>query len=597
MSRTRKIALIILGILLTLVIVVGLGIALLIWTFREREPEIRDKSVLVLKVEGSLPDYATDDEFAAKVLGAETNSLTGLVTQLRKAKADKRIHAVLLDIDLLNIGWAKASEIRDAVADFRASGKPAYAFMEYGADKELYIASACEKVYIAPIGDLYINGLAAEAMFFRGSLDKLGVYPDVYQIGKYKNAPDSYTRKEMTPEHREVVNALLDDTFNRYVETVAKDRNKSVEEVRALIDNAPINARQAQEAGLVDGALYREQVEGEIKKRLGYKDDEKLQTVAQSKYKKISADSVGLNKGERVAVVYATGIISPGKSDDGSMGGEQMAGSDTLVKAINDARDDEAIKAIVIRVDSPGGSIYPSDMIWNAVESAKQKKPVVISMGDVAASGGYYISMGANKIVAQPSTITGSIGVFAGKPVIKEFYDWIGVSAEYVLRGKHAGMFRETEKFTDEERAKFVQVIDHFYWGEFIPKVAKGRGRDTEYVNSVAQGRVWTGRQAKERGLVDEFGGLERAIQIAKELANLPADKDVRRVVYPAPRSFFQQLFSDEEEAAIKARQQEEAFLNSLPKDMRRAIRYTRLFDRMKEGEALVIMPFELEIK
>lgn len=604
MSRARKTVLIILGVVLTLVVVVGLGIALLVMTFREGEPDVRDRSVLVLKVAGTLPDHANDDPFAAKVFGAETNSLASLTTQLKKAKADKRIEAVLLQIDFVGVGWAKAAEIRDAVADFRASGKPVYAYMEYGADKELYIAAAADRVYVAPIGDLFINGLAAEAMFFKGSLDKLGIEMDVYQIGKYKNAPDAYTRKEMSEAQREVINALLDDFFNRYRETLARDRKKSVEDINALIDNAPVSAQDAAAAGLIDGALYREQVEAELKKRLGYKDDEKLRTVAASLYKRVSPESLGLNEGERVAVIYASGAIGSGKSDDGSFGGDQMVGSDTVVKALNDARDDKGVKAIIIRVDSPGGSIYPSDLIWNAVESAKQKKPVVISMGDVAASGGYYISMNASRIVAQPSTITGSIGVFGGKPVIKGFYEWLGISNEYVLRGRQAGMFRETEKFTDDERKRFTTMIDGFYWNDFLPKVAEGRKfPNVEAVHAIAQGRVWTGAQAKERGLVDEFGGLDRAVEVAKELAGIPADKGVRRVVFPAPRTFFEQIFGGSNDddnggrAEIEARRREQALLNSLPRDVQRALRYVRLFDRMQRGEAMAMMPFELEIK
>ncbi|HEV2708188.1 MAG TPA: S49 family peptidase, partial [Pyrinomonadaceae bacterium] len=254
MSRTRKVFLIIGGILLALVVLVFVGFALLIASFRDAEPEVADNSVLVLKVSGSLPDFASEDPFASRFLGAETNSLTSLVTQFRKAKADKRIKAVLLDIGFLETGWAKADEIRSAIADFRTSGKPIYAYMEVGTDKEFYVAAACDKIYVPPVGDLFINGLAAEAMFFRGSLDKLGVYPDFYQIGKYKNAPDQYTRKEMSEAHREVINSILDDIFNRYVETVARDRRKSVEDVRTLIDNAPLNARDAEAAGLIDGA-------------------------------------------------------------------------------------------------------------------------------------------------------------------------------------------------------------------------------------------------------------------------------------------------------------------------------------------------------
>jgi protease-4 len=310
---------------------------------------------------------------------------------------------------------------------------------------------------------------------------------------------------------------------------------------------------------------------------------------------------VGLGEGERVAVIYATGpIMSGSSSGGGAFGGESTAGSDTVAKALNDARDDKHIKAIVLRVDSPGGTSYASDIIWHAVESAKRKKPVVVSMGDVAASGGYYVSMTANKIVAEPSTITGSIGVFAGKPVLKGFYDWIGVSNEYVMRGKNAGMFRESEPFTPEERAKFEATIKSFYYDDFIPKVARGRNRDVEYIDSIAQGRVWTGAQAKERGLVDEIGGLEKSIEIAKQLANLPADKDVRRVVFPEPRTFFEEYFGNSEDSTFaqsKERQAQETLVKSLPEDMRRALRYAELFDRMKNGEAMLMLPYEFEIK
>ena len=273
----------------------------------------------------------------------------------------------------------------------------------------------------------------------------------------------------------------------------------------------------------------------------------------------MSPESLGLDKGERIAVIYATGDIGSGKSDN-SPTGDQSIGSDTLAKALNDARDDKTIKAIVLRVDSPGGSGLASDIIWHAVEAAKQKKPVVVSMSDVAASGGYYISASANKIIAQPSTITGSIGVVAGKPVMKGFYDWIGVSNEYVLRGKNAGMFRETEKFTPDERAKFEEWIKTTYYNDFVPKVAKGRGKDEAYIDSVGQGRVWTGSQGKEKGLVDEFGGLDRAVAIAKELANIPADKEVNRVILPYPQTFLQQLLNTGDSTSTERQQQRAVF-------------------------------------
>jgi len=597
MSRTRKIVLIVSGIVLTIVIVGIVAVLLLIAAFRNTAPSIADNSVLVLGVRGAMPDYVNEDPIASRFFGAPDLSLNTLTTQLKKAKTDKRVGAVLLEIEFNGAGWAKADELRDAISDYRASGKPIYAYMEYGADMEYYIATACDRIYVAPAGDLFINGLAAEAMFLRGSLDKLGVYFDTFQIGKYKNAVERYTRKEMSEGHRETINAILDDQFARYVGNVAKARNKSPEDVRALIDNAPIGARDALAAGFIDGASYRDGVESELKKRLGYKDDDKLRKVKDAEYRRVTPESLGLNAGERIAVIFAAGPINSGSSDGGSFG-DQSIGSDTVMKALNDARDDKTVKAIVLRVDSPGGQIYASDIIWGAVESAKAKKPVIVSMGDAAASGGYYISATANKIIAQPSTITGSIGIFGGKPVMKGFYDWIGVSSEYVLRGKNAGMFRETETFTPEERAKFEEGLKKFYYDAFLPKVAEGRKRDVEYIDSIAQGRVWTGTQAKERGLVDEFGGLDRAVEVAKQLADIPADKGVRRVIFPAPRGFLQDIFGGGDNiAAMRAKQQQRVVLEALPEDMRRAFKYAALFDQMKHGEAMALMPFELKIR
>ncbi len=594
MSRTGKTLLIISSILLVLVLVVVVGIAVIVAAFRQGAPSIRDNSVLALRVSGPLPDYVPEDPFR-KLLGGTDQSLTDLVMQFRKAKVDKRIKAILLEIHSSSAGWGKAEEIRDAIADFRSAGKPVYAYMELGMNKEYYIASACDRIYMAPPGELFINGLAADVMFFRGSLDKLGVYPDMYQIGKYKSAGDMFTRKEMSEAHREYINSLLDDLFNRYLEAIATARGKLKEDVRALIDNAPFGAEQARDAGLIDGVGYRDELDKELKAKLGYKETEALPLVRAADYKQVSPESLGLNKGERVAVIYGTGNIGSGKSENGPTGGQSI-GSDTLAKALNDARDDKTIKAIVLRVDSPGGSGLASDIIWHAVEVAKQKKPVVISMGDVAASGGYYIAASASKIIAQPSTITGSIGVVGGKPVVKGFYDWIGITNEYVLRGKQAGMFRETEKFTPEERAKFEEWIKTTYYNDFVPKVAKGRSKDVEYIDSVGQGRVWTGAQGKEKGLVDEFGGLDRAVEVAKQLANIPADKGVQRVILPYPTTFLQQLMNLDDYTSTDLLQQR-AVIAALPEDAQRAFRYLKLLDQMKSGQSMLLMPFDLRIR
>src|SRR5437588_10460497 len=491
MSKTRKVVLTISGILIGLVLLGVIGIAILVSLVRGQRPSIRDNSVLEVRVSGPLPDYVPDDPFR-RSFGAPPQSLSSRLTQFRKAKTDKRISAVMLDIDVSDAGWAKSEEIRDAITDFRTSGKPVYAYMETGLNKDYYIATACDKIFVPPPGELFTIGLAADVMFFRGSLDKLGIYPDVYQIGKYKSAGDMFTQKQMTEAHREYINSLLDDLYGRYLEAIAKARKKSTDEVKALIDDAPYSAAKAKDAGLIDGAIYRDEVEKELKKRLGYKDSDDLHIAHGSEYKEISQDSLGLNKGDKIAIVYAAGDITSGRSTYGGSG-QDTIGSDSLVKTINDARDDKTIKAIVLRIDSPGGSGLASDIIWRAIESAKEKKPVVVSMSDLSASGGYYIACNANKIVAEPSTITGSIGVLGGKPVVKGFYDWIGVTNEYVLRGKNAGLFRETEKFSDTERAKFEEFLKSTYQ-DFITKVGKGRGKDSSYIDTIGQGRVWTGR-------------------------------------------------------------------------------------------------------
>ncbi len=595
MSKTGKVLLLVGGIFLALIFVAVIGLIYAVVTMGQ--PEVADNSVLVLSVSGDLPDYVAEEPLAKAVGITQSQSFSSLLTQLRKAKVDNRIGAVLLDINFPGIGWGKADELRDAVKEFRTSGKPVYAYMQIGTNREYYIATAADKVFLPPPGDLYINGFAAEAMFYKGSLDKLGIEADVIQIGpKYKNAPDRYTKSEMSDGQREVINAILDEYYTRFTSAIAESRKKAVEDVSAIIDAAPYNANQAKALGLIDDAFYREQVDEELKAKLGYKEDDKLRTIAGSKYREVPSDSLGLNNGERVAVIYASGAINIGKSSSGPLSGE-MVGSDTIVEAVNDAANDKSIKAIVLRVDSPGGSALASDLMWYALENAKAKKPVVVSMGDVAASGGYYIACNANKIVAQPASITGSIGVFMGKPVVKGLYDWLGVTNEYVLRGENAGIFRETEKWTPAEREKMVSQTNSIYFDNFIPKVAAGRNMTAENADSLGQGRVWTGTQAKANGLIDEFGGLERAIDIAKELAGLSADKDVRRVVFPEPRPFLETFLGEETSSDIKAQQAQAALVESLPADIRRSFRFAALLDQMQRGEAIMMMPFDLQIK
>src|SRR4029079_15454181 len=412
-SRTSKIPLIVGGVLIVF-FVVGI-IALALIAERLGRPSVDDNSVLVLKLSGDLPDFVPEEPMA-KLLGfPQQQSFSSIMTQLRKAKVDNRISGVMLDIAFPQLGWGQAEELRDAVKEFRSSGKPVYAYMEIGTNREYYLATSADKIFLPPPGDLYVNGLAAEAMFYKGSLDKLGVETDVIQIReKYKNAPDQYTKKEMGQGQREVINAVIGEYYGRMTNAIVESRKKNAAEIDSLIDNAPYNATQAKEAGLIDDALYRDQVYDAFKNALGYREQDRLRTISGGQYREIPSDSLGLNNGQRVAVIYASGAINVGHSQNSPFGG-QMVGSDTIVKAVNDAASDNSIKAIVLRIDSPGGSALASDLMWKAIEDAKAKKPVVVSMSDVAASGGYYISCNANKIVAEPSTITGSIGVFLGK--------------------------------------------------------------------------------------------------------------------------------------------------------------------------------------
>ena len=583
-----------LGVLMLILLLLVGGISMLIVN-RQKDPFILHNSVLVLRIDGALPDYANADPWATRFLGTPSRSLTGMIEQLKKAKIDNRIGAIILDMRSFDAGWAKADELRDAIFDYRKAGKPIFAYIETNADKEYYISVACDRVYMAPVGDLLINGLDAEMMFYRGAFDKFGVYVDNFQIGKYKNAPEQYTRKEMSEGQREVTNSLLDQQFTRYVQAIAQARNRSDEDVRALIDQAPLTASVALKEGLVDATYYRTDVENVIKKLLRYKDSEKLPQLSYGDYQRVQPETLGLNQGERIAVVYASGAIGPGASSESTYFDDSIAGSDTLVKAIEDARDDDTIKAIVLRVDSPGGTTTSSDLIWGAVESAKKKKPVVVSMGDHAASGGYYISVNANRIVAQPSTLTGSIGVYSNKPVFKGLFDMLGVTTDHISRGKNAALFRNSEPFTTEERAQFEAKLKSFYYDVFLPKVATGRNGNVEYVDSIAQGRVWTGAQAKELGLIDEFGGLERAVELAAELASIPKDKGIERVVFPAGRTLFQKALGLGEKA--ESDMPEQTMIDALPQDMRRTLKYTPFFNRVKRGEMLIMMPYDLEIK
>lgn len=561
--------------------------------------KVSDNSVLVLKVSGSHPDYYPKDPLMEAFGIPEPISFSSIITQLRKAKVDDRIKGIILEIESNDLGWARANELREAIKDFKASRKPIYSYMEVGMNQEYFIATATDKIFIPAAGDLFVNGLAANATFYKGSLDKLGIEAEVIQIGKYKNAPDQYTRKEMSPEQREVLNAVLDQYFSTFVDAISESRKIDKESVKTLIDNAPYVALDAKAKGLIDFAGHRSTLDDEMKVAIGQDKDAELTTISADEYEKVSPESLNINNGQSIAIIYASGAINTGTSSEDPLMGS-LIGSDTMVKAIKAAADDESIKAIVLRIDSPGGNALASDLIWQAVEYAKsKKKPIVVSMADVAASGGYYIAANADRILADRNTVTGSIGVFMGKPVVKGLYDWLGISSEYVLRGKNAGIFRETDKWTPAEREKMQEMANRIYYDAFLPKVMAGRSLQKDKADSLGQGRVWTGAQAKEQGLVDEFGGLERALAVAKTLAKIPEAEEISRIEYPRRKTFFEEILGTSGPEVFQKQENsaKREILETMPIEMRKAFSAARHFESMRNGEAMFVMPFIIEVR
>ena len=417
--------------------------------------------------------------------------------------------------------WARSQEVRDAILDFRKSGKKTIAYLEYGGEQEYFLATACEKVVLLPSSVLDLKGLATYEVFLRGAFDKVGATPDFIHIGDYKTAINTFTQRTFTPAHREMATSLNHDAFDQLVQAIAVARKKTPETVRALVDEGPFIAEDALAAGLVDALLYRDEVEEHV----GLGDED---TTDFADYVQALPPTFTLSARPKIAVIYAVGTIASGEGRSGD-----VAGSDTLVEYINQAADDRGVKAIVLRVDSPGGSSIASDVIWRALMLAREDKPLIVSMGDLAASGGYYIAMPGHVIVAQPGTLTGSIGIYTGKFAIGGTLAKLGASIESVSEGKMAELDSPVRPFTDAERAKIEEQVQTFY-DQFVAKVAEARKSTPEKIDAVARGRVWTGRQALKIGLVDELGGLDRAVAIARQRAKIAAGHRRRARALPA---------------------------------------------------------------
>jgi protease-4 len=526
---------------LVFAIAVSVAGLMVVYLLVSRGPAIPRAGTLVLRPSGEMQEVQPDD-VVLQVLGRDTMTVQAFVDNLRKAKRDPRIRSILLRPQGLSLPyWGKIQELRDAILDFRSSGKTVTAFLEYGGDREYYLASAADRIFLLPTSPLDLTGVASYEIFLRGTLDKIGAYPDFLAVGDYKTAVNQLTERSFTPAHREMAESLNRDMYDQLVRGLALARGKTEEEMRALIDRGPFVPEDALRAGLVDDLAYEDQLDDRVAElREG---SEPLRRIEGRDYQRIRPESVGFRPRSRIAVLYAVGTIVSGRSVFDPLNG-QMLGSDTLVEQIREMRDDDSIDAVVIRIDSPGGSSIASDVIWRELMITRDEhpgRPLVASMSDLAASGGYYIAMPAHAIVAQPGTLTGSIGVYTGKIALGGTMDKIGVTTEAVTSGANADIYSPFARFDERHRDKIRESMQGFYQN-FIEKAATSRKTTPERIDAVAQGRVWTGAQARERGLVDELGGLDAAIRVAKARANIDPDEDVELVVYRPSRSLYEAL-------------------------------------------------------
>lgn len=548
------------GLLVLVLVIVVLGAGLVgagVLLIGVKKPSVPSKAILELDLEQAIPETAPDSPFAA-FAGERALTLRDVVDALEKAGDDPHVVGLAARVGAAPIGVAEIQEIRDAVKAFRAKKKFAVAYAEtFGefapGNGAYYLATAFDEVWLQPSGDLGLNGLVGESPFLRGTLDKLGVKPEFGQRHEFKNAMNLYTETKFTDAHREATKVLLESIFAQMVKGIAEGRKMSEEEVRAIVDRGPFLGPEALEARLVDGLAYRDEVLEKLRKKGGA--DAKLFGLPAY----LKQEGRPHAKGKRtIALVYGVGGVVRGRSGGNPLTGGQSMGSETVAKAIRTAVADDDVAAILFRVSSPGGSYVASDTIWREVVLAKKAgKPVIISMGDVAASGGYFVAMPADRIVAQPGTITGSIGVLAGKMVTPAMWEKVGLTFDQVEIGANANMWNASRSFSPAEWERFNAWLDRIY-DDFTTKVAEGRKLPKEKVLEIAKGRVWTGEDAKGLGLVDELGGYSVALRLAKEAAKIPAGEAVRVAVYPREKKPFEALAErlsgeDEEESGFTA--------------------------------------------
>ena len=497
---------------------------------------IQDNSIFSLKLDLPILDNVPgSQEFQVSLgLDAESVQLIDLVTAIDLAKANEKIKGIHLRSEYVQAGWAQTKTLRDALVTFKESGKFISAYGDYFTQKGYYLASVADSVFVNPNGGVELKGLASEILYFKDFEDEYGFKMEVIRHGKYKSAVEPYLSNTMSEANREQIGSLIASLWETIGSEIAEARNMSVDELDAIATELKANlVENAVKVGLVDQINYKSEYIELLKNKVGISEDDKLKLVD---YNDLLAGNAAYKKGvrDKIAVIYAQGPILFG---DGS---ESQIGDQVFVEAIEEAVKSKRVKAIVLRVNSPGGSAMISDILWNALEDAKKEKPLVVSMGNVAASGGYYIACNADTIFADPMTVTGSIGVFATIPNIKGFTDDIGINAEHVMTHKNAVGYSPFEPISPGFRKSALEGIEHVY-ETFKQRVADGRNLSLEEVEALAQGRVWTGLQAKENGLVDALGGLDAAIEAAAELAEI---EEYNLTSYPKIETDFDDIFA-----------------------------------------------------
>jgi len=510
----------------------------------DQKPPVTPNSVLVAEIDGPLPERVSDDPFQ-QAFGDEADyDLRDLQTALRNAASDDRISGVWLRMKGTNASWATLEEVRSSLLAFRESGKPVIASSgEFGmGEKEYFLATAADSIFAAPVSPFELNGFVSTATFVKNTLDRLNIESKTVRAGKYKSAVEPFLREDLSDANREQLTSLLETTNSRFKDGVSATRGITPDELERMADeDAVLDATVAADRNLIDGLRYENEVVDVFRGALDLSASDDVPTLALEKYSQQSASDAGVTTtGDgSVAIVYAEGQIIPGKSPDFSSNGQ--IGSTTLIEAVRDARESSDVKAIVLRVNSPGGNASASEVMWHALKQAAADKPLIVSMGDLAASGGYYIAAPADTIVANPTTITGSIGVFGQFFNTRGFFnEKLGVTFDGIQTSPYADIYSFVEPFSDAERRLLASSIDRTY-DTFLERVADGRGMDTTAVNEIAQGRIWSGRDALTVGLVDTLGTLEDAIGIAGRAGGL-GDGPYRTRILPRPKTFLERL-------------------------------------------------------